>query len=220
MMNLDEKVIPENLSSEKKLEDIDKFFKDQESSKKEDEKIEKEVEKTKKDDQEIEEKVKKRDEEDYLKKIEKLEAELAKKSKDAEEYLNQLQRVAAEFENYKKRSSKEFARAVNTGKELIMAELIKVLDNFENALNSQYNDNIQSFINGIKLIYKQYKEILEKEGLVKLESIGKDFNPFYHEALTTEEVKDTPPNKVVEEYQAGYMFKDKVLRAAKVKVSK
>lgn len=160
--------------------------------------------------------------EDHEDRIAALEAELEEEKKLKEEYLSHLQRLAADFENYKRRTAKEIAGSIDKGKEILLVELLKVLDNFENAIhvmNESTTPSIESMRQGFELIHKQLKDILAAHGVVRIEALGTEFDPRFHEAVAFEPVEGTMPNQVIQEYEGGYLFKDRLLRATKVKVS-
>lgn len=128
-----------------------------------------------------------------------------------------LQRVQAEFENYKKRSEKdnsEFIKHANTD---LIKKFLPVLDDFELALkNCRAQDD---FYKGIEIIYSHLIDALRSQGLESIKSVGKKFDPYFHEALLTEE-SDKEENIVLDEMQKGYMLNGKVIRHSKVKVAK
>ncbi|MFQ6089657.1 MAG: nucleotide exchange factor GrpE [Candidatus Methanofastidiosia archaeon] len=137
-----------------------------------------------------------------------------------EEYLELLKRVQADFENYKKRAAKEREELVKYAEEDLIFELLEVLDNFERALeNFSRTGKKKDFLKGVEMIYTNFKEILKRRGLKPIESIGKHFDPYYHEVITTEE-SDEKEDTITEEFQKGYMFKEKVIRPSKVKIAK
>jgi molecular chaperone GrpE len=141
-------------------------------------------------------------------------AEEKKEKIDMQEIVATLQRVQAEFENYKKRVERDKKKVVDYSKEQIILKLLPILDNFELAM--QNADNTE-FAKGVELIYDDLMEALQKEGLIKIDANGK-FDPHFHEALMTEDgPKD---NMVLDEIQKGYKLKEKVIRHAKVKISK
>ena len=133
------------------------------------------------------------------------------------EYKETLQRLQAEFENYRKRTEKETAEMRRFATSDIITQLLPILDSFELALTKA--DTNDETVKGFELIYSQLFGILEKEGLTKIDSAGQAFDPTLHEALMQEE-HDGEDNKVLEEFQKGYVLHDRVLRAARVKVSK
>ena len=152
--------------------------------------------------------------ENQQKKIEELENEL-------KEFKDKYLRLAAEFDNYKKRMARQFETIVKTANDELILEIIDIFDNFERALNAaKSSEDFASFHKGIEMIFKQLKEILQKRGLQRIEALNTEFDPNFHEAISQIEVKDKPSNMVVEEIQAGYLLGDRVIRAAKVVVSK
>jgi molecular chaperone GrpE len=150
--------------------------------------------------------------------------ELEKLTKEKEEIFNRLQRLQADFENFRKRTSKEKTEILNFANADLVTALLPVLDNFQRALfsqeKSQQNQVNDKFFEGIQMIYRQFKDILEKEGLKEIDCLDKPFDPNFHEAIMQVEDTDKPENTVVEVLQTGYTFKDKVIRPAMVKVSK
>jgi molecular chaperone GrpE len=128
-----------------------------------------------------------------------------------------LQRLQAEFENYKKRVDKENSDFKRCAKKDLVERMLPFLDSFELALkNRKAND---TFTKGIELLYAQFYSILESEGLRKIDSAGKKFDPYKHEALLQEE-SDKEEGTILEELQKGYLLHDKIIRFAKVKVAK
>ena|SRR3989338_2957687 len=140
------------------------------------------------------------------------------KEKLLNEYKEHLQRLQAEFDNYRKRVEKEKEEFCKIASHEIIYKLLGILDSFEFALQSK--DKNQDFVKGIELIYSQLYSMLEKDGLKKIESLNKKFDADYHEVLLIEEHNDMEEDIVIEELQKGYMLNEKVLRHAKVKISK
>ena len=123
-----------------------------------------------------------------------------------------LKKVQADFENYKKRVEKEKKQFVEYANVDFLKSLLPVLDSFDLALKNTPNAEI-------KALYNQLWQLLSSQGLSNIEAVGSKFDPFYHEALMQEK-SSKEEGIVLEELQTGYMFKDKVIRAANVKVSK
>jgi molecular chaperone GrpE len=147
-------------------------------------------------------------------KVKKLEEEAA-------QLKDKMLRLAAEFDNYKKRMSKQFETVVKTANDELVLQIITIFDNFERALAAaKTNDDFSSFHQGVELIYKQLEDVLKKQGLQVIETVGREFNPHVHEAVMQVEEKDQPSQTVVQEAQKGYLLYDRVLRAAKVVVNK
>ena len=150
-----------------------------------------------------------------------LKERLAKSEEQAKELEDRLLRLAAEFDNYRKRTAKEFGYLVKNANERLIFELLDTLDNFQRALNSAKTSNdYENFHKGVELIYTHMKDILIKEGLKEIEAIGKPFDPNFHEAVTQAESNKYEEGSVMEEISKGYMLNDRLLRASKVVVSK
>ena len=105
--------------------------------------------------------------------------------------------------------------------EELIGELLPVLDNFDRALVVEENASAESIRNGMELIYRQLLDILGKEGLVPIGADGELFDPHKHDAVLVESIDDpVMDNRVIQELKKGYSFRDRVLRAAVVKVAK
>ncbi len=151
----------------------------------------------------------------------KLKEELDKIKAQANGHYDRWIRLKAEFENYKKRTQKEFATLIKTANEDLIVQLISVLDNIERSLNHVEDDtDPQALKKGIEMILEQFKGVLSKEGLRTIESLGKPFDPDFHEAVMQLEEEGQDSSTVIEEVEKGYMLKDKVIRHAKVVVNK
>ena len=150
----------------------------------------------------------------------KLKESFKEKIEEAASYLDHLQRLKAEFENYKKRSFEEKSKLKESGKEEILKQLLPVIDNMEKAIN-HYNKSHDSkpVIKGIELVCKQIQDLLKKEGVSKIDSVGKEFNPLLHEAVMTELSDTYNPGIILEELESGYSFNGRLLRPTRVKVS-
>lgn len=135
-----------------------------------------------------------------------------------EEYLQLLQRNQADFDNYRRRVNQEREEWVKYASAKLAANLLPVLDNFERALGSA-GDDLTKFKEGIDMIYRQMVDTLSKEGVKPLETVGKEFDPTYHQAVMQGPSDEYPENTVIEELQKGYTMAERVLRPAMVKVS-
>lgn len=133
------------------------------------------------------------------------------------ELTDTLQRLQAEFENYRKYVEKTKIDFQKYASAELIKELLPILDSFELALRNTADK--EKFIKGVELIYSQLYSLLEGEGLKQIQSEGKKFDPHLHEVLLKEK-SDKEEDIILEELQKGYMLNDKVLRYAKVKVSK
>lgn len=158
---------------------------------------------------------------DNDKRMENLKAQLNQIAEEAEEYKDKYIRALAEMENQRKRLEREridFRRYAN---ESFILSVLPVLDNFERAIKSAEEvDGAKEITEGIKMIFKQLKEVLEKKGVKPFESLGEKFDPKKHEAYLAIESEKHEPSTIVEEIEKGYLLGDKVIRPAKVAVSK
>jgi len=144
---------------------------------------------------------------------------LSKRIKDLEETLLRSQ---AELLNYRKRKDEETARIIKYAEEDILKGFLPILDNFERAIsmdNDNMEDEVSKFLEGFKLMYKQIKELLEKFEVKEIESLDKEFDPAYQQAVITDKDETKESGVVLEVLQKGYMYKDRVLRTAMVKVN-
>jgi len=128
-----------------------------------------------------------------------------------------LQRLQAEFENYQKRVDRDLKDKCEFASKDIIEKILPILDNFELSLKN--TDDKEQFVKGMELIYSQLNDMLAKEGLQPIKATGTQFNPELHEAMLVEE-SDEKDNTVIEELQKGYTLNEKVIRTAKVKISK
>jgi molecular chaperone GrpE len=132
-----------------------------------------------------------------------------------EEYLRKM----AEMENLRKRVEREKGEFYQYALSELLKELFDVLDNFERALETQNKENGRSFREGIEMIYKQYQDLLMKQGVKPIEIKEKKFDPHLHQAFITVESEDVEQPEVVEELQRGYTLHNRLLRPALVKVA-
>ena len=138
--------------------------------------------------------------------------------KKNEEYLDILKRLQADFENFKKRIEKEKEDFVKYANCALISKLLVILDDFDNALKHADSDKTQ-ILNGLKLLHEKIKKLLYDEGLKEINCKGQTFDPYQHEVLQ-EEDSEEEDGKILEEFQKGYVYKDKILRSSKVKISK
>jgi molecular chaperone GrpE len=153
--------------------------------------------------------------------IEKLKEKLKEKDKAIEEYLSQLKYLQADFENYKKAVDREKAHTVKCANDEIIMKLLDIYENLERAVEGEKDAKVKGpLFEGLSIVYNQMKCMLEAEGLAPIKAVGEKLDPFKHEAVMQEENKDTEEGVILEEFQRGYMLKDRVIRYSKVKVSK
>jgi molecular chaperone GrpE len=146
-----------------------------------------------------------------------IEEQLAALEAERDEYLNDLKRVAAEFENYRKRVTRDQASLVARAHERLVKELLPVLDDLERALEAATQHEEAKLEEGVQLVHRELTQILEKEGLVEIETNG-HFDPHVHEALLSQP-SDAEEGSVIEVLQKGYRLGDRVLRPARVVIA-
>lgn len=130
---------------------------------------------------------------------------------------DRLLRAQAEFQNFKKRTERERVELFEYASMEAVRILLPVLDDFERATKSESSD--KEYAAGIELIYNRFYEALKKLGLEPMVSEGEPFDPQVHHAVDMVETKEAPDHTILEEYQRGYNFKGRMLRAAMVKVA-
>jgi molecular chaperone GrpE len=134
---------------------------------------------------------------------------------------DQLLRTMADFQNYRKRVQDEKRQIEERANERFVVGLLPVLDNFERGIAAAENGgSLESVVEGIKAVERQLKSVLESQKVVRVASLGKPFDPDLHEALAAVEVGDKPEGTIVDEIEAGYKLGDRVIRPARVRVSK
>ncbi|MGD8997104.1 MAG: nucleotide exchange factor GrpE [Anaerolineae bacterium] len=139
----------------------------------------------------------------------------------AEEYLDGWRRTQAEFSNYKKRRRAEEDRVRELANAHLLRKLLPVMDGFERAIVT-VPDGIRklSWIQGLLMVRRELEFVLESEGVEPIDTEGEDFDPYYHEAVTHEEVPGYQEGQIIGEVQQGYVLGDRVLRPALVRVAK
>jgi len=138
---------------------------------------------------------------------------------EKQELTDTLVRRQADFENYRKRVEKERHHDRHRGVEALIERLLPVLDAFDRALAESKDAAYVEYRKGFELIRRQLWETLAKQGLVRVEAVGQEFNPHYHHAIERVETTEHAEGIVVGELQSGYTFHDRVLRPAMVRVA-
>lgn len=138
-------------------------------------------------------------------------------SKELEELNDRYKRLFAEFENYKKRTQKESLtkRAEITGD--VVSSILPVMDNLEKAMMVKTEDT--NYQDGIKLVVKQFSDVLAKFGMEEIASVGQKFDPELHEAVSHIDDPSKGESEIVEEYRKGYKIGNKVIRHSMVIVA-
>lgn len=143
-------------------------------------------------------------------------------SKRIKELEDSLLRSQAELINYKRRKDEEVDRIIKYSEEDVLKGFLPILDNFERAIDMDDNnldDEVSKFLEGFKLMHKQIKELLSKFEVKEIECLDKEFDPTYHQAVVMDKDETKESGIVLEVLQKGYMYKDRVLRTAMVKVN-
>src|ERR671937_299044 len=148
---------------------------------------------------------------------EELEQRLDAAEQERDAHLNDLQRVAADFENYRKRVARDQESLVTRAHERLVKELLPVLDDLERALQAAAEHEEAKLEEGVRLVHRELREALAKEGLVEIETNG-HFDPHVHEALLSQP-SEAEEGSVLEVVQKGYRLGDRVVRPARVVVA-
>ncbi len=151
--------------------------------------------------------------------LQKLRERLVETEKIVEIKEDRMMRLAAEFENYKKRTSREWDLLKNQANAGLILEMLGVLDDFDRAFEHS-GDSIEHFRGGIALIHSSLLDLFRRNGLREIDAAGKPFDPKFHEAIAEMTKEDIEPGFVAEVVRKGYMLNDQVIRPARVVVSK
>lgn len=130
--------------------------------------------------------------------------------------------LAAEFDNYRKRMEREKENLLKYGNERVLSDLLQVVDNFErmiDMLRPDQDQKIKNMVVGLDMVRKQFLDAVTKHGLIPIESVGKEFDPNFHEAVAQEYAEGKKPNEVIKEFQKGYSLNGRLIRPSKVVVS-
>jgi molecular chaperone GrpE len=146
--------------------------------------------------------------------------QLDEECEKSKELLDRLQRLQAEFDNYRKRMDARFSEAAKFASEDILLKVLDVYDNILRALEMDFANDPQAAKDGINAIEQQINKVLSMEGVRPIESIGTQFDPYYQHAAQRVHDPDKADGEILEEYQKGYMLKEKVLRPAVVCVNR
>jgi molecular chaperone GrpE len=148
-------------------------------------------------------------------------ADPAELKQQRDDYYDRLLRKTAEFDNYRKRTERERIQLSEAAAADLLQELLPLVDDMERALKADTGSEATEAIRrGVELIHKQLLETLRKRGVTPIESLGADFDPHFHMAVSHEPADGRREGEVVEEFRRGYMLGDRLLRPAMVKVAK
>lgn len=153
--------------------------------------------------------------------IKRLKEKCKAAEKRAKEEHENLLRAVADFNNLRKRMREEMDQSRRLALEDFAIRLLPIMDNFERAITAaeEIND-FDALHGGVVLILRQFRDVLEKEGLQPIEAVGQQFDPCLHEAVLCEDTDEYPDNTIIEEFQKGYTLGGKVVRPSMVKVAR
>jgi molecular chaperone GrpE len=152
--------------------------------------------------------------------IDQSETRIAELEAQVKEWQDKFLRKAAEFENYKRRTENDQFNLINYAAESFITKLLPIVDDFERSMEHIEDiDNSNAVKEGIKLVYEKLLKLLNEQGVKKMQTKGQPFNVDYHDALMQRKDNSVPPHTVLEEVESGYLYRDKVIRHAKVIVS-
>lgn len=184
---------------------------------------EKEVNVNENKEEQPEENVSEKEEVKEDKEIKEEKKEEVKEEESLEDKYNKLNesylRILADFDNYKKRAAKDREAMIIYSTSKFAEGLFPIIDNFKRALESE-DDKESGFYAGVNMIFTQLSELLKSEGIETIEAVDTVFDPNKHNAVAVDKVEDKEDNIVLEVFQDGYVYKEKVLRPAMVKVNK
>ncbi len=157
--------------------------------------------------------------------LEILKEKLAQVEQERDMFKDQLYRKAADYENFRRQKEREAAALLKFAEEGIIKKLLPTLDDLERVIKNADkfladNPDAKIYVDGVKLVQQKLLKMLQERGVTRIEALGKPFDVAYHEALTQVLKNDVAPGTIVDEFEAGYMLHDKVIRHAKVVVAK
>jgi molecular chaperone GrpE len=147
---------------------------------------------------------------------------IKQEAEKAKEYWDKYLRLQADFENTRKRWERDKSEILRYANDDLLCDLLNVIDDLERSveLSQEKHEDFTAFLKGVEMILSHLHDLLKSNGVSAIEAEGKIFDPNYHEALMQVERNDLAENTIIEELQKGYLLNGKVIRTAKVKVSK
>ncbi|MEI6805427.1 MAG: nucleotide exchange factor GrpE [Myxococcaceae bacterium] len=149
--------------------------------------------------------------------IEQVEEQIQESEQQIKE---QLLRLAAEFENFKKRSERDRQISVRFASESLLRDLLPVIDHLEQALLAVKPEDENIIVTGVKMVLKQFEDVLGRHGVKSFKALGEQFDPTKHEAMAEQVDASVPAGQVIVEYQKGYFLHERLVRPARVVVAK
>jgi molecular chaperone GrpE len=148
-----------------------------------------------------------------------LEEQLAAKEKEARENWDRFLRERADLENYRKRVGREKEELLNYGNKSLLEEILPIIDNLERALAHASEDGLGAVVEGIRMTHSMLLTTLKKFNVTPIEAVGAPFDSAFHQAMSQVPTAQHKPNTVVDEFQKGYMLKERLLRPSMVSVA-
>ena len=156
---------------------------------------------------------------ELIEKLEDMQRVLDETRDQSDEHLRGMQRTAADFANYRRRIDEEREGLSQFSNALLLGKMLTVLDDFDRALEAVPPGTNEGWVDGVRLVERKLRGLLEAEGVTEIEALGHEFDPNLHEAVVHEETADHPDNMVIGELQRGYRLRDRVLRPSLVRVA-
>ena len=151
------------------------------------------------------------------KQVEEKQDDIDPKQQEIDDITDRYKRVLAEFENFKKRSQKERELLYNSILSDVIESILPVVDNLENAVKVETEDT--KYKEGIELVLKQLKDVLQSKGIEEIKTVGETFDPNLHEAVSSVEDESKGEKEIIEEYRKGYKIGNRVIRHSMVVVA-
>jgi len=149
-----------------------------------------------------------------------LREQLRQEQEKSNEYLNKLLYAQADFENYRRRLNQDVEVRIEAGKAGLIRSLLSVVDELELALNAAKNsEGAEAIANGLEIVLKKFRDLLSSEGLAPIETMGKKFDPAFHEAAERLQCGDKEEGTILEEVRKGFTLKGKLIRPSIVKIA-
>lgn len=148
--------------------------------------------------------------------------ELEVMKKELDEQKEKFIRLYADFDNFKRRNAKERIELIQTAGREVIQSMLEVLDDCERAEKQMHqSEDLKQIREGVGLVFTKFRNALQSKGLKEMKSVGEEFNPDFHEAITEIPVPDEKmKGRVVDEVEKGYTLNDKIIRFSKVVVGK
>lgn len=165
----------------------------------------------------------KRNTEELKDETRELKDDLEAPQKDQEDFRAKYYYLAAEMENMRKRFDREKQNILKFGNEKVLSDLVEVVDNLDRtleALNTETDEKLKNILTGVDMVRTQFLDVLKNSGLERIDSVGKKFDPNFHEAMAQQAAEGKDDDEILMEYQKGYILNGRLLRAAKVIVVK